>query len=262
LGVGGCPTAGYLLLLAQKKSNPRKGHPTSPALRASLRFAAKAGGRVNSACGLRQTRPTSPASTANPRRLRGEEKRRCPTVRKHTAQYAALLRPTRARFLENDVKFILGIAAFCINSAWATTDSLSPEQQSYCDYMKNEWGVSCKAIKKEKFTSERTRKIIIGCQGPGIHCGGKIYFYTRVNATMNQCTKARVDIVKYDEEWSFRDKGGASKVYWRKGSFIYEGSISKHFGGFDMGAEHFKESMGKDREWFSCEVPQNKRKAQ
>lgn len=163
------------------------------------------------------------------------------------------------------MKFILCVLAFCINSAWATTAPLSPEQQSYCDYMKNEWSVTCKAIKKEKFTSEKTRKIIIGCQGPGIpvqHCGGKVYFYTRVNSPMNQCTKARAEIIKYDEEWSFRDKGGASKIYWSKGSFIYEGNMSKNFSGFDMGAEHFKESMGKDREWFFCEVPQSPHRAQ
>jgi hypothetical protein len=73
---------------------------------------------------------------------------------------------------------------------------------------------------------------------------------------MSQCTKARAEIIKYDEEWSSRDKGGSSKIYWNKGAFVYEGNMSKHFGGFDIGAEHFKESMGKDREWFSCEVTQ------
>lgn len=161
------------------------------------------------------------------------------------------------------MKFILCVVAFCINSAWATTTvTLSPEQQIYCDYMKREWGVSCKAIKKEKFTLEKSRKIILGCQGPGIHCGGKVYFYTRVNATLNPCTKARTEIIKYDEEWSFRDKGGANQIYWSKGSFMYEGNMSKHFGGFDIGAEHFKESMGKDREWFLCEMPQSPHRAQ
>jgi len=53
--VGGSPTAGYFLLLAQEKSNQREGHPALPALRASLGFPKKSGG-----CGTRALRSDSP----------------------------------------------------------------------------------------------------------------------------------------------------------------------------------------------------------
>ena len=43
LGVGGCPTAGYFLLLRQKKSNQRKGDPTAPPLRGESRLTEKIG---------------------------------------------------------------------------------------------------------------------------------------------------------------------------------------------------------------------------
>jgi len=144
--------------------------------------------------------------------------------------------------------------AFCINPAWAIEDNLSPEQQGYCNYMTDAWNVPCKSIKKVKFTPPKTREIAIGCQGPGIRCGGKVYFYTRINASINSCTSARAETIKYDEEWIYSSKDGGIKIYWRDGSFLYEGQKSKYFHGFDIGTQSFKDSMGKDREWFTCEV--------
>ena len=51
----GCPAAGYFILLAQNTSNQTKGHPTAPALRASLGFPKRSGG-----CGTRALRSDSP----------------------------------------------------------------------------------------------------------------------------------------------------------------------------------------------------------
>ncbi len=52
---GGCPAAGYFILLAQNTSNQTKGHPAAPALRAALDFPKRSGG-----CGTRALRSDSP----------------------------------------------------------------------------------------------------------------------------------------------------------------------------------------------------------
>jgi hypothetical protein len=46
LDAGGCPAAGYFILLVQNTSNQTKRHPAAPALRASLGFPGESGGRV------------------------------------------------------------------------------------------------------------------------------------------------------------------------------------------------------------------------
>jgi hypothetical protein len=43
---GGCPAAGYFILLVQNTSNQIKRHPAAPALRASLGFPGESGGCV------------------------------------------------------------------------------------------------------------------------------------------------------------------------------------------------------------------------
>jgi hypothetical protein len=66
LDAGGCPAAGYFILLAQNTSNQTKRHPAAPTLRATLDFPGKSGGRVklglrpqtNAADGPRFTRKT------------------------------------------------------------------------------------------------------------------------------------------------------------------------------------------------------------
>jgi hypothetical protein len=55
LDAGGCPAAGYFILLAQNISNQTKGHPPAPALRASLVFPKRSGG-----CGTPAARSDSP----------------------------------------------------------------------------------------------------------------------------------------------------------------------------------------------------------
>jgi len=68
LDAGGCPAAGYFILLAQNISNQTKGHPAAPALRATFGLTVKLGGcatrpsRAHKTCPAAELEQCSPSS--------------------------------------------------------------------------------------------------------------------------------------------------------------------------------------------------------
>lgn len=139
------------------------------------------------------------------------------------------------------------------NTSFANSN-FSNEQSGYCNYLKSQWNYSCNSIKKTKYTSKKVRKIVVGCQGPGLGCGGQVFYYTQISN--GKCNKGNVDSISYDEIWTYSTKGGSNKIYWLEGQFKYEGvSKQQYFDGFSINGTRFTESMGMDRQWFDCEIP-------
>lgn len=144
----------------------------------------------------------------------------------------------------------VSLTVSCLIPAFGS--DLSSEQQAYCNNLKSKWKTSCNSIKKVKHSSNRTRKIAIGCEGTGLGCGGNISNFNRLN---NERCLQRSEDISFNETWSYSTKSGSNKIYWLNGKFIYE-AVSKpqFFSGFSMGKSDFTESMGFGRSWFECEM--------
>jgi len=66
LDAGGCPAAGYFILLAQNTSNQTKGHPAAPALRATFGLTGKLGGCATRPDSLHKTQAAAELEQCSP----------------------------------------------------------------------------------------------------------------------------------------------------------------------------------------------------